>query len=504
MQENLIVLPVILPLFFAIIMIFFSKSRQIQRGLNLVSTGLGMILAVFILLEVNRFGITAVTLGGWPAPFGITFVADLLSAIMLVMSGLIGFATAVYSYGTIDTKSENFYFYPLFQILLMGVNGAFLTGDIFNLYVWYEVMLISSFVLLALGGKPEQLEGALKYVTLNLISSAIFLAAVGILYGMAGTLNMADLARKLPLIDDNGLNIVVSMMFLISFGIKSAIFPLFFWLPAAYHTPNVAVSAFFAGLLTKVGVYSMFRVFTLIFTENIGYTHTIIVWLAVFTMLTGVLGPVILKDFRRILSMHIISQVGYMVLALGFFTQAAITAGIFYIVYHILTKTSLFYISGIVNYAKGGYHLEKLGGVFKSYPFTSILFLVAALTLAGIPPMAGFWAKYMVAKAGFETGQYTAVAVSLFVGLLTLFSMTKIWNQVFWKDDPLEGENPDEGLYKKMPRGKKLAMFAPVVFLTTIALGMAAGIDTVYMIAEQAAYQLMNPELYIQAVFGGT
>jgi multicomponent Na+:H+ antiporter subunit D len=231
-------------------------------------------------------GIQATQPGNWPAPFGITLVADLLSAIMTVLAALMGLAIVVYSMGTIDARRVAFGYYPLLQILMMGVCGAFLTGDMFNLYVWFEVMLLASFVLLALGGERAQLEGAIKYVTLNLIASTLFLTAAGLLYALVGTLNMADLAVKLRGAEHQGLITTLSMLFLVSFGIKAGVFPLFFWLPASYHTPPFAVSALFAGLLTKVGVYALMRVFTLIFVGDMGYTHTLILIIAGLTMVT--------------------------------------------------------------------------------------------------------------------------------------------------------------------------------------------------------------------------
>jgi multicomponent Na+:H+ antiporter subunit D len=234
----------------------------------------------------------------------------------------------------------------------MGVSGAFLTGDIFNLYVWFEVMLIASFVLLSLGGEKAQIEGAFNYVTLNLLSSALFLAAVGILYGMVGTLNMADLSIKLQTLQIPGLATVLAMLFFIAFGIKAAVFPLFFWLPASYHTPPVAVSALFAGLLTKVGVYSLIRVFTLLFLEDVNFTHNLILVVAGLTMVTGVLGAVAQYDFRRLLSFHIVSQIGYLLMGLGLFTVSSLAAAIFFMAHVILAKSTLFLVSGVVHRLK--------------------------------------------------------------------------------------------------------------------------------------------------------
>ncbi len=257
-MNTLLVLPVIVPMVTAALMLLVYRRGATQRTIGLVSTALQFVVALTLFYIVSTQGIQVSFLGGWPAQFGVTFVADLLSALMVLLSGVIGLAAVVYSAWNIDRERRIYGFYPLMQALLMGANGAFLTGDLFNLYVWFEVLLIASFVLLVLGNERPQMEGALKYVTLNLISSMLFLTAVGILYGSTSALNMADIAMKLPAVPPS-MTSALAMLLLVAFGIKAAVFPLFFWLPDSYHTPPATVIALFAGLLTKVGVYSMLR-----------------------------------------------------------------------------------------------------------------------------------------------------------------------------------------------------------------------------------------------------
>ena len=298
MREILITLPLLIPLVTAMVLILLWRRRYWQRVITVIGATAYFIVTISLLLNVRRNGTFAIQMGNWPAPFGVTFVADLFSVILLAVTGIIALLVAVYSLGNIDHRREAYGYYPLYFVLVMGISGAFLTGDMFNLYVWFEVMLIASFVLTALGGENAQMEGALKYVTLNLLSSAVFLAAVGTLYGVTGTLNMADLAAVVPDLQ-HGLITALSMMFLVAFGLKAAIFPLYFWLPAAYHTPPAAVSAIFAGLLTKVGIYSLVRAFTLIFIQDTAYTHQVILVLASLTMLLGILGAIAQRDFRQ-------------------------------------------------------------------------------------------------------------------------------------------------------------------------------------------------------------
>ncbi len=495
----ILVLPLIVPLLTAILTLLAGPWRRAQRWLSVLGAA-GLFSATLVVLAaVQRDGIQVAQIGNWPAPYGITLVADLFSAIMLVLAGMMGLAVTVYSLASMDTARERFGYYPLLHILLMGVCGAFLTGDIFNLYVWFEVMLVSSFVLIALGGERAQLEGAVKYVTLNLISSALFLAAVGSLYGVVGTLNMADLSVQLRQVTQTGLMTTLSMLFLVAFGIKAAVFPLFFWLPASYHTPPVAISAIFAGLLTKVGVYALIRVFTLIFVQDVAFTHTLILIIAGLTMVTGVLGAVAQNSFRRILSFHIVSQIGYMIMGLGLFTPLALAGSIFYIMHHIIVKTNLFLISGVTNRLGGSDYLKKLGGFYAAYPGLAVLFLIPALSLAGIPPLSGFWAKLTLIQAGLLTQQYVIVAIALGVSLLTLFSMTKIWGEVFWK--PVPDVNLPSA--KSGFAGKPGLAFGPIVVLALLTMAIGLSVQPIFTLAAAAAEQLLNPALYIQAVLGG-
>ena len=495
----LLVLPILIPLATACACLLAWRSRTIQRIFGVAGSAGLLTTALILLATVWRNGVFATQLGNWPAPFGITLAADLLSAIMTVLGSLMGFTVMVYSLGSIDRRREAYGYYPFFHFLLMGVNGVFLTGDLFNLYVWFEVMLMSSFVLLALGGEKAQLEGAIKYVTLNLISSAFFLTALGILYGMAGTLNMADLAQLAKDGKYPGVATTLSMLFLVAFGIKSAIFPLFFWLPASYHTPPVPVSAIFAGLLTKVGVYTLLRVFTLLFIQNPGYTHTLILTLAGLTMVTGVLGAMSHNEFRRILSFHIISQVGYMVMGLGLFTPLAVAGSIFYIIHHIIVKTNLFLVSGVAHRLQGSFELDDLGGLSQKAPALTVVFVISAFSLAGIPPLSGFWAKYVLVLNSLQIESYPIAAAALVVGLLTLFSMAKIWAGAFWGEAPHD-RTPGRSRPSPPDLATKLALYAPMFLLAGLTVTIGLMPEPFMALAVRAADQLMNPAPYIQAV----
>lgn len=500
-----VTLSILVPFVTAVLCLFWRNSVSAQGLLGVA--GMAVLLGVALWLTSATAGgeILVVRFGDWPPPFGIVFVADLTAAIMVLVSAIIGLAVAVYSLADVDAARTRYGYYAFLHFMMMGVCGAFLTGDIFNMFVWFEVMLISSFVLMCLGGEKPQMEGAVKYVVLNLISSSLFLAACGILYGQTGTLNMADLALRTREYMKPELLTMTAMLFLVAFGLKAAVFPLFFWLPASYHTPPVAVSAIFAGLLTKVGVYALVRVFTLIFTTEIALTHGLLLGIAGFTMVTGVLGAMVQFDFRRLLSFHIVSQIGYMVLGLALFTPLALAGTVFYLFHHIVVKANLFLASGVAQRYSGTFDLKKLGGLYAAAPWFALLFFIPAMSLGGIPPLSGFFAKFAIVKAGlsgdtmFGAWASLLAAVALAVGLLTLFSMTKIWGEAFWKPAH-EGHAPEP---RKVPVRDRFLLLAPIAALAVLTLSLGCFPGYFFGFAETAAAQLLEPQRYIDAVLGG-
>ncbi len=492
-MTNHIVLPLLIPLATAILALLIRERRAV-RGVALLGASLGLAYAVYLFALVWRQGMVFTAVGNWPPPYGIVLVVDLFSAIMLLLSALIGWVVLLYTFATLDRARERHNFFTLYMLMLMGVNGAFLAGDLFNLYVWFEVMLIASFGLMTLGGERGQLEGGLKYVVINLLSSTIFLIAVGLLYGLTGTLNLADLHRVLSAYPPTAITTALAMLFLVTFGIKAAVFPLFFWLPASYHTPPVAVTALFGGLLTKVGVYAMFRIFPLLFGQASDVIFPLLLVIAGLTMTVGVLGAVAQNNVRRILSFHIVSQIGYMIMGLGLYTVVGLAGGIFYIIHHIIVKTALLMLGGGIEHLNGSGQLKQLGGQMRLRPGYALLFLVAALSLAGVPPLSGFFSKLTLLFAAASTTSYLIAATSLIVSLLTLFSMSKIWSEVFWKAAP---EAPQGG---RRAGAWRIAAPAAVLVALTIAIGLAAG--PVLNVATAAAEQLMAPQNYAAFVLG--
>ncbi|GAA5236442.1 Na+/H+ antiporter subunit D [Verticiella sediminum] len=490
----LLTLPIGIPLFTLAVCALCWRSTALQRWINLAGS-LALLAAAVALVGATRGGeILATQFGHWAPPFGITFVADMLAAAMVLITAIMAVAVSVYGFAPGESGPRHAFYHPLLQGLLLGVIGAFLTGDIFNMYVWFEIMLISSFGLLAVDATREQLDAGVKYVALNLIMTTVFLIAIGFLYGATGTLNMADLARVLPEHGNPGLVMTLAVMFLIAFGSKAALFPLFFWLPASYHTANTPVLAIFAALLTKVGVYAILRCFTLLFPVEGTFLVPVIGVIAALTMVTGVLGAAAHFDIRRILSFHIISQIGYMLVGVMIATPLALAGAVLYVIHHIIVKANLFLIGGAIARVGGSYDLKRIGGLQRKAPLLALLFAVPALSLAGLPPLSGFWAKFLVIKPSLDTGQVAMAVVALAVGVLTLFSMVKIWNEAFWKPAP------DAALAQTAERRVAGAMLLPIAALALITLTIGLYPEPFVTYAELAADQLLHPATYVEAV----
>lgn len=485
-------LPILIPFATAILLKALPYRPALLRAVSF-GGALGILAAaIAILIRVRTSGIQVLQIGAWPAPFGITLVADPFSAMLVVMVGILATAVTAHAFSGVDPRREALGYHPLVHVLLMGVSGAFLTGDVFNLYVWFEVMLIASFVLMALHRTREQLHAAYVYVTINLIASAILLTAIGLLYGHAGTLNLADLARVWPERSTPLLEDALSILFLTAFGIKAGLFPLFFWLPASYHAPPPAIGALFAGLLTKVGVYAMVRLFTLIFRNPEAMVYTVLLVLSIATMLVGLAGAIAQRDLRRVLSFNLIGHIGFTTVGLALWTPLALGASIFYLLHHMLVITTLFLVSGLVLRQRKTDNLDELGGLYRSNPAVAALILIPIFSLAGTPPFSGFLAKLGILVAAFETRSFVLVAVALLVGLLTLLSMARVWQLVVWKAAPGPEANPLRRIDN-----------VPIAFLVVLTLGLTAAAGPVFDASLYAAEMLLHPETYIEAVLGG-
>jgi multicomponent Na+:H+ antiporter subunit D len=498
-MSDWLVLPILLPIIGAALSIMTGRIRWVQRliGISVLTAMMGF--SILLLVDVDREGTIATQVGAWPAPIGITLVADRFSAIMLVLACLMLLTVLVYAIGQPGAERNHVGFTSVYLILSAGLCATFLVGDLFTLFVAFEVMLTASYVLLTLGARQAQVRSGMTYVVISLLSSTLFVTAIALVYSATGTLNLADLAGKMAHLP-GGVRMAFSVLFLIVFGIKAGLFPLFFWLPDSYPTAPSPVTAVFAGLLTKVGVYAIIRFETLLFPTS---RPTILIFvLAGLTMLIGVLGAIAQDDFKRILSFLIVSSIGFVVMGLGFFTVAAIAAAIFYIVNHVVVKTALFLTGGLVEHVGGSSRLLGVGNMVRTAPVLAVLFALPALSLVGVPPFAGFVAKFALVESGFSVGEYVVVGVSLLASLLTVFSMTKIWSGVFWS--PAEPRD-DESVPRGRPAGRfggPVLMILPTAVLVAVSLTIMVAAGALFALSERAAHDLLDPSGYIRAVLG--
>ncbi|BAS27679.1 proton-conducting transporter transmembrane domain-containing protein [Limnochorda pilosa] len=492
--SNLPVLPVVVSLGFGILLVLGHGHLRYQRAAGALGVVAALAVDLWLFVLVLQGGPLVYRAGDWPAPYGILFVADRLNVLMALAAGVVAFFAFAFALRSVDEERQRAFFFPLFQFQMAGVYGAFLTGDLFNLFVFFEVTLLASYVLLTLGGGRLQLQEGLKYIAINIVASTLFLVGVAVLYRTLGTVNMADLAVKVAAATDRGWILVIAVVFMAVFGIKAAIFPLYFWLPYSYFTPPTAIVGLFAGLLSKVGIYALYRVFTLIFVGNVAVTHQVLfLVLASFTMFLGVVGPVAQMDFKRILAFHIVSQIGYMLMGLGFYTPLALAGGIFHIVHNMMIKSGLFLTAGATELVTGTTHLEKMSGVLKSHPFLASIFFLSGLSLAGIPPFSGFFSKVALMLGGLRAGGYLVVAVSVVVSFLTLFSMIKIWRYAYW--GPSTGE-------RQVGSEATAGLVWPAVGMLLISVAMGVGAAYVLDYTYATALELMQPARYVGAVLG--
>ncbi len=489
----LAILPVIIPLIATALMVALYKQPRFHRPIALLTLTAHLFASLTLLEVVWRDGVLVMAVGTWPAPFGIVFAVDLFGAALVSVTALVGLATLFYAGDDIDDPRTKVGFYPMFTGLITGVSGAFTTGDIFNLYVWFEVLLIASFGLIILGGSKRQLDGTVKYAILNFLATTLFLIATGMLYGVTGTLNMADLAGKVAAAPPDAPIAAIAMLYLIAFSMKGAAFPLFFWLPASYHTPNLTVSGVFAGLLTKVGIYALIRTFTLIFPETHPGVFATMLIMAAATMIVGALGALAQNDLRRLFSFVLIGGIGYMMMGLGLANEAALTGAIFYALHSIVVTTALFLTVGVIRQMSGSESLSGTSGLYAASPLFATIFLVIALSTAGVPPFTGFWGKALLVKGGVAAGAPWMTGALLLSAFLTLLAIGKVWAMAFWRPAPASETLPEAN-------GTRITLLGPVValMLFTVAMGLWPG--PMAGLAARASAELRDPSAYIEAV----
>ncbi|GAA2141864.1 Na+/H+ antiporter subunit D [Actinomadura napierensis] len=499
-MNALIPLPVLLPVLAAGIKIIIGpRHALLKRAISVVALGAVLGIAVVLLVRADRDGPQAVQLGGWPAPVGITLVADRLSALMLVVSSAVILCVLVYAFGQDgadrDRDTPLSVFHPTYLLLAAGVCDAFLAGDLFNLFVGFEMMLMASYVLVTLAGTMARVRAGTTYIVVALLSSMLFLVAIAVLYAATGTVNMAQLSLRIAELPAPVSRIGEAAL-LTAFAAKAAVFPLSMWLPDSYPSAPTPVTAVFAGLLTKIGVYGVIRTETVLFPG--GHLHTVLLVAALLSMLVGVLGAMVQIDVRRLLSFTLVSHIGYMIFGVGLDSAAGLAATVFYVLHHITIQTTLFLVAGLIDRRGGGTSLARLGGLARTAPLVGVLFFVPAMNLGGIPPLSGFLGKLGLLRAGLAQGGPLVdalVAGAVVTSLLTLYALVKVWNQAFWgaPPDDLPGDPPAARL--------PVAMVAGSAALVVLSLAYTAGGGPLYGLCQRAAAELLDPQAYVRAVF---
>jgi multicomponent Na+:H+ antiporter subunit D len=549
----LVPLLVLVPLLGAAVALGLLRHQRIQRAITVAVLVVALAVAATLMVLVDQHGTIVVQVGGWDAPYGISLVVDRLSALLLTVSASVLLVVLLFSIGqglaADDSEAPVTIFYPTYLVLAAGVLDSFIAGDLFNLYVAFEMLLVASYVLITLGGSEQRVRAGTTYIVTSLIASAIFLSAIGLVYGATGTVNIAQISERVAGLPDH-VQLLLHTMLLIGFGIKAAVFPLAFWLPDSYPTAPAPVTAVFAGLLTKVGIYAIIRLETIIFPSP--DLNGVLLVVATLTMVVGVLGAVSQTDVKRLLSFTLISHIGFMVMGVGLGSVAGTAAAVFYTVHHIVVQTTLFLVSGLMERIGGTTSTRSLGGLLKAAPLLAALYLVPAFNLGGIPPFSGFIGKLGLFRAAAIDGSplaYVTIGAGVVTSLLTLYALMRVWDAAFWRPKPAaepaaphaavaeahetlrapepapvtisetDGSvlmggsvtvtdaasaggasrpSPDHGEKVRLPR--MMVAVTTVAVLGSVALTVVAG--PLYGYATRAAQSLESPVQYVQAVLG--
>jgi len=507
---------VLIPLLGAAVTLLVGHRPRMQRIVALVALSAVVVTSVVLLVAVDAGGPLVMEAGGWAVPFGIVLVVDRLSALMLVVSSVVLLAVLVFSAGQGiadgDDETPVSIYYPTYLILGTGVFAAFIAGDLFNLYVGFEILLVASYVLLTLGGTGPRIRAGITYIIVSLVSSMLFLSSIAMIYGAVGTVNIAQISERMAELPVD-VQIVLHVMLLTGFGIKAAVFPLSFWLPDSYPSAPAPVTAVFAGLLTKVGVYAILRTETIIFPGP--ELNPALLVVALLTMVVGVLGAVAQADIKRLLSFTLVSHIGYMILGVALGSAAGTSAAIYYVVHHIIVQTTLFLAAGLIERAGGSTSISRLGGMLAASPVIGVLFFVPALNLGGIPPFSGFIGKLALFEASAEQGSplaYVLIGAGALVSLLTLYSLMRVWNMVFWRPaKDVEGyESSSLRHMSEAPGGATLTdarttprlMVAATAGMVAVSVALTVFAGPLFAVSARAGEDLEGPRFYVEIVQG--
>jgi multicomponent K+:H+ antiporter subunit D len=514
--NHLIITPILIPLVGAIVAVIGGWGRiQVQRAISLVTSVATLGCAIALVGVASEGAIWAYNVGDWTAPFGITLVLDRLSALMVLLTSAVSFLALLWAVQGQDKRGKHFHF--LFQMQVLGINGSFLTGDLFNLFVFFEVLLLASYALLLHGRTKRRLQAGVHYVILNLVGSGMFVFGIAMMYGLTGTLNMADMAARvaeLPAADAAFVQ-AGAMLLLVVFALKAALLPVYMWLPGVYSAASAPVAAVFA-ILTKVGVYSILRMTTLIFGPDAGVAADIaepfLLPLALITLVLGTFGALSSRELGRTIAYLIVASMGTMLAAIGLYTVEGIAAGLYYMVHSTIASAALFLLAGIIASQRGQLGGKLVAGPkLRQWSLLGVLFFTIAIAVAGLPPLSGFLGKVFILEAAVDQpGGFWVWGVVLATSLLAVVTLAQAGIAIFWRTVPEpEQSEPEQAEGEQSQREVEVHASEPdntagrivaVVGMLALVVAMTVFAGPLAEYSNAAAEQMTQPSSYIQAI----
>ncbi len=494
MNDNILAVPILLPLLGALLLVILNKQVRLSRFIALFVLLISFVVSLVMLIDVYNHKPIVLNFGNWEAPFGIQYVGDALSLILVTTTFLVVFMIVAFGFGRGEKRASRYYLLSFVLFLTTGVVGSFLTADLFNLYVMFEIMLLASFVLVTLGQSVEQLRASIIYVVLNVIGSWFFLIGIGLLYRQIGTLNYTHIAIRIHEMDDPTAIHLVAMSFIVAFGSKAALV-LFMWLPKAYAVLNTELAALFASLMTKVGAYALIRFFTLIFNKSGEIVEPLLIVMAGFTMVIGAIGTIAYRDIKKIAAYQVVLSIGYIIFGLGTHTFNGINGAIFYLVNDIVVKALLFFIIGIMVYTTGYRQYRFLTGLAKKEPWLGVAFIVVTLAIGGVPPFSGFPGKLLIFLGAVEHQHYVGLVLMIITSLIGMYSLFRVFFYMY-------AGNRDKGAeiqFKPIKSNRK----AIVLFMTAVTLAIGLCAPVIYQVTAQATDLSMNVQKFEKMVNPG-
>ncbi|MGD2279433.1 MAG: proton-conducting transporter membrane subunit, partial [Candidatus Omnitrophota bacterium] len=479
-----------------LITIVGKKLKWFPDFMGNLATFSSFLLSIASVLVYNKYGTLIYGVGAWKPPFGIAMVLDGLTSFMLVTVNLVAFFISLFSIDYMKKYTSKWKFYSLFLLMLAGMNGVIITGDLFNLFVFLEIASVASYALVAFGTEKHELEAAFKYAIMSSVGSLFVLMGIVLMYSYTSTLNMADMANILAQKGGGNITLMVSVLFIMGFGLKAALVPFHAWLPDAHPSAPAPISATLSGVLIKsLGVYALCRVFFNVIGMSPKVSE-IFLFLGALSMVIGVFLAIGQWDFKRLLAYHSISQIGYVVLGIGLGTPLGILGGLFHLFNHSIFKSLLFLNSGAVVYSTGTRDLKEMGGLSQRMPVTGSTSLIASMSIAGIPPFNGFWSKLIIIIAAVQAGRYGYAFWAVLASVLTLASFMKVMKYAFY--DRLKER---WARITEVPIFMKLSMAALALICLVGGILLLAGVNALFL--ERARDVLVAGTEYASIVFKG-